>query len=672
MSKIGLAGSALLATAGGATTLASGLTITAHASEKPQTNTQQPNQADKLKEASNQLDTASKQQAKMINALLESKVDAQVPTQPGTYTKSVALLDASGKQLGTATLTRVVNADGSTQSSLSKDIPAGYTLKDVNVLNHYPSAVTLTRVAGATQAGTTTKAIKLTDASGKLIATGTVTRVVDEKGASTVSVKGIPQGYGVANMYSLSTFPDQLVIEKGEAINSSTAEKTDTGTMNNVPAGGTTTDSKKILDSGGVTKTAGQGNATAGNQSSTTTNTGADKGNTANTGNSTAGQGNQQAGNTTSGTTTGNNGSQNGQAQQGGTTTDNGTSATDSATNAQGVPVSDAVKDALAHHIAISDGVATPTPEKPVEKPVTMVNTANATNSNQANTTDSNTNTGADANKGQQTSDSSKDSSKTSTDSKTTTDQSKTDTKKDDSKTSTSTTDSAKKDDTKKDDSKASTSKNTSASTDEKKDEAKKGDSKSDTSKTNASKTTDNSKTNDTNSKVDNAIKGIDSVAKGSTDATKSADSKSSDTDKKNDSKKSDNKKSDDKKSDKKDGKLDLSDTTDALKKSSKDDDKKDSNSDNSSKKDNVSNLLNKSANKSSKASDNAKVADADVSDNLSGKDDSTKKGTTSSSTNATLPETGNTQSTAGILAGSAMVATMTALGIGASRRKRV
>ena len=573
MSKLGLAGSALLATAGGATTLASGLTITAHASEKPQTNTQ-TNQADKLKKASNQLDTASKQQAKMINALLESKVDAQVPTQPGTYTKSVALLDASGKQLGTATLTRVVNADGSTQSSLSKDIPAGYTLKDVNVLNHYPSAVTLTRVADATPAGTTTKAIKLTDANGKLIANGTVTRVVDEKGASTVSVKGIPQGYKVASMEVLKTFPDQLVIEKGEAINSNTAENTDAGTMNNVPAGGTTADSRKILDSGGVTKTAGQGNATAGSQS--------------------------------------------GQAQQGGTT-----------------------------------------------------------NADQGKTDAGTTNTGADANKGQQTSDASKDSSKTSTDSKTTTDQGKTDTKKDDSKTSTSTTDSAKKDDSKKDDSKASTSKNTSVSTDEKKDEAKKDDSKSDTSKTDASKTADNSKANDTNSKVDNAIKGIDSVAKGSTDATKSADSKSSDTDKKDDSKKSDssksdNKKSDDKKSDKKDGKLDLSDTTDALKKSSKDDDKKDSNSDNSSKKDNVSNLLNKSANKSGKASDNAKVADADVSDNLSGKDDSTKKGTTSSSTNATLPETGNTQSTAGILAGSAMVATMTALGIGASRRKRV
>ena len=653
MTKLGLAGSALLATAGGATTLASGLTITAHASEKPKTNTQQPNQADKLKKASNQLDTASKQQAKMINALLESKVDAQVPTQPGTYTKSVALLDASGKQLGTATLTRVVNADGSTQSSLSKDIPAGYTLKDVSVLNHYPSAVTLTRVAGATQAGTTTKAIKLTDASGKLIATGTATRVVDEEGASTVSVKGIPQGYKVANMGNLSDFPDQIVIEKGEPINSNTAENTDAGTMNNVPAGGTTADSRKILDSGGVTKTAGQGNATAGNQS---------------------------------GTTTGNTGSQSGQAQQGGTTTDNGTSATDSATNAQGVPVSDAVKYDLAHHIIINYGGAITPPEKPVEKPVTTVNTANATNSNQANTTDSNTDTNAQTGlsqaQGQQTSDASKDSSKTSTDSKTTTDQGKTDTKKDDSKTPTSTTDSAKKDDTKKDDSRASTSKNTSASTDEKKDEAKKGDSKSDTSKTNASKTTDNSKTNDTNSKVDNAIKSIDSVAKGSTDATKSADSKSSDTDKKDDSKKSNSsksgdKKSDDKKSDKKDGKLDLSDTTDALKKSSKDDDKKDSSakksdSDDSSKKDNVSNLLNKSVNKSSKASDNAKVADANVSDNLSGKDNSTKEGTTSSSTNTTLPETGNTQSTAGILAGSAMVATMTALGIGATRRKRV
>lgn len=578
MSKLGLAGSALLATAGGATTLASGLTITAHASEKPKTNTQQTNQADKLKKASNQLDTASKQQAKMINALLESKVDAQVPTQPGTYTKSVALLDASGKQLGTATLTRVVNADGSTQSSLSKDIPAGYTLKDVNVLNHYPSAVTLTRVADATPAGTTTKAVKLTDASGKLIATGTATRVVDEKGASTVSVKGIPQGYRVANMDSLVTFPDQLVIEKGEAINSQTQQKTNEDQRGNVTP---------------VTPNESNTHLTTGGQS-------------------------QQAGNTTSGTTTGNTGSQSGQVQQGGTTS-----------------------------------------------------------ADQGKTDAGTTNTGADANKGQQTSDASKDSSKTSTDSKTTTDQDKTDTKKDDSKTSTSTTDSAKKDDTKKDDSKASTSKNTSASTDEKKDEAKKDEAKSDTSKTDASKTADNSKANDTNSKVDNAIKGIDSVAKGSTDATKSADSKSSDTDKKNDSKKSDssksdNKKSDDKKSDKKDGKLDLSDTTDALKKSSKDDDKKDSNSDNSSKKDNVSNLLNKSANKSSKASDNAKVADADVSDNLSGKDDSTKKGTTSSSTNATLPETGNTQSTAGILAGSAMVATMTALGIGATRRKRV
>lgn len=571
MTKLGLAGSALLATAGGATTLASGLTITAHASEKPQTNTQQPNQADKLKKASNQLDTASKQQTKMINALLESKVDAQVPTQPGTYTKSVALLDASGKQLGTATLTRVVNADGSTQSSLSKDIPAGYTLKDVNVLNHYPSAVTLTRVADATPAGTTTKAIKLTDASGKLIATGTATRVVDEKGASTVSVKGIPQGYRVADMYSLRSFPDQLVIEKGEPINSQTSQdvtKTDPVTPSQIQG------KDHTISDGDA------GNTTAGNQSGTTTNTGTDKGNTANTG------------------------SQSGQAQQGGTTT------TDQGKADAGTTI----------------------------------------------------NTGADSNKGQQTSDASKDSSKTSTDSKTTTDQGKTDTKKDD---------------TKKDDSRASTSKNTSASTDEKKDEAKKGDSKSDTSKTNASKATDNSKTNDTNSKVDNAIKSIDSVAKGSTDATKSADSKSSDTDKKDDSKKSnssksDDKKSDDKKSDKKDGKLDLSDTTDALKKSSKDDDKKDSNSDNSSKKDNVSNLLNKSANKSSKASDNAKVADANVSDNLSGKDNSTKEGTTSSSTNTTLPETGNTQSTAGILAGSAMVATMTALGIGATRRKRV
>lgn len=578
MSKLGLAGSALLATAGGATTLASGLTITAHASEKPKTNTQQTNQADKLKKASNQLDTASKQQTKMINALLESKVDAQVPTQPGTYTKSVALLDASGKQLGTATLTRVVNADGSTQSSLSKDIPAGYTLKDVNVLNHYPSAVTLTRVADATPAGTTTKAVKLTDASGKLIATGTATRVVDEKGASTVSVKGIPQGYRVADMYSLRSFPDQLVIEKGEAINSQTQQKTNEDQRGNVTP---------------VTPNESNTHLTTGGQS-------------------------QQAGNTTSGTTTDNTGSQSGQAQQGGTT-----------------------------------------------------------NADQGKTDAGTTNTGADANKGQQTSDASKDSSETSTDSKTTTDQGKTDTKKDDSKTSTSTTDSAKKDDTKKDDSKASTSKNTSASTDEKKDEAKKDNSKSDTSKTDASKTADNSKANDTNSKVDNAIKGIDSVAKGSTNATKSADSKSSDTDKKDDSKKSDssksdNKKSDDKKSDKKDGKLDLSDTTDALKKSSKGDDKKDNNSDNSSKKDNVSNLLNKSANKSSKASDNAKVADANVSDNLSGKDNSTKKGTTSSSTNATLPETGNTQSTAGILAGSAMVSTMTALGIGASRRKRV
>ena len=613
MTKLGLAGSALLATAGGATTLASGLTITAHASEKPKTNTQQPNQADKLKKASNQLDTASKQQAKMINALLESKVDAQVPTQPGTYTKSVALLDASGKQLGTATLTRVVNADGSTQSSLSKDIPAGYTLKDVSVLNHYPSAVTLTRVAGATQAGTTTKAIKLTDASGKLIATGTATRVVDEEGASTVSVKGIPQGYKVANMDNLSAFPDQIVIEKGEPINSQTQQKTNEDQRGNVTP---------------VNPNESNTHLTTGGQS-------------------------QQAGNTT----TGNTGSQSGQAQQGGTTTDNGTSATDSTTNAQGVPVSDAVKYDLAHHIIINYGGAITPPEKPVEKPVTTVNTANATNSNQANTTDSNTDTNAQTGlsqaQGQQTSDASKDSSKTSTDSKTTTDQGKTDTKKDDSKTPTSTTDSAKKD------------------------EAKKGDSKSDTSKTNASKATDNSKTNDTNSKVDNAIKSIDSVAKGSTDATKSADSKSSDTDKKDDSKKSNSsksgdKKSDDKKSDKKDGKLDLSDTTDALKKSSKDDDKKDSNSDNSSKKDNVSNLLNKSANKSSKASDNAKVADANVSDNLSGKDNSTKEGTTSSSTNTTLPETGNTQSTAGILAGSAMVATMTALGIGATRRKRV
>lgn len=169
LSKLSLAGTALI-TAGGLTTVASGLTITAHADAKPQTKTNNVNQADQLKKATNKLDNASNKQAQLVNMLLASKAEAQVPTQPGTYTKSVLLLDANGKQLGTATLTRVVNADGSSNSTLSKSIPGGYMLKDVSVLNHYPSAITLTPTQGAVKAGTTSKQAKLVDANGKQIA----------------------------------------------------------------------------------------------------------------------------------------------------------------------------------------------------------------------------------------------------------------------------------------------------------------------------------------------------------------------------------------------------------------------------------------------------------------------------------------------------------------------
>lgn len=49
--------------------------------------------------------------------LLASKAEAQVLTKLGTYTKSVLLLDANGKQSGTATLTRVVKADEPSNSS---------------------------------------------------------------------------------------------------------------------------------------------------------------------------------------------------------------------------------------------------------------------------------------------------------------------------------------------------------------------------------------------------------------------------------------------------------------------------------------------------------------------------------------------------------------------------
>ena len=71
ISKLGLAGSALLASASGLSIVSSSL-VTAHASE--------------------------------------SQAQSNVPTKEGTYSKKVALIDENGKQVGTTTLTIKVGA----------------------------------------------------------------------------------------------------------------------------------------------------------------------------------------------------------------------------------------------------------------------------------------------------------------------------------------------------------------------------------------------------------------------------------------------------------------------------------------------------------------------------------------------------------------------------------
>ena len=531
LSKLSVAGTALIATAGGLSTLSNGLTITAHASVKKQASNSKASPMLNLKKASNKLDTASNKQAQMVNALLESKVDAQVPTKPGTYTKSVALLDESGKQLGVATLTRVVNADGSSQSTLSKSIPGGYTLKDTSVLNHYPSAITLSRVAGSVQAGTTTKQVKLVLANGQQIGTGTEIRTVASDGGATVKLNGIPQGYHVDNMDSLKSFPDQVVLAKGNPVNKQNAQNvSNTDTVDPSIVKGT---DKPLTDGqqGKITPAQGQQGTTQ-NQG-TATNAGQNKGTITLT------PGNSQTNN----------------AQQGqGSNTTAGTSAN---TNAS--------KD-------------------------TSGNSAGASKQ-------------GDASKGSATN--------TKTDTSKSTDTAKADTSKG----------SASKD------TKADTPKAT-ASTDKKDDSAKQDASKTDTAKTDASKgaTTTDTKGN-TSSKLADAVKSADSVIKSSArvDAGKSQDTgKSTDTSKKDESaKKSDSdKKHNTKSDDKKDGKLDLSDTTKALKKSSRNkddsksapDDKSKGGSANKSndKKDNVDNLLN-SRSKKNKSADSAKVDNADV-----------------------------------------------------------
>lgn len=171
--KLGLAGSALIATAGSLSTLSSGLTI-AHASE------------------------------------------AQATNKEGTYSKKVSLVDESGKQVGTATLTRKVGAFNLIQSSLSNDIPSGYGVLRSNNLDNYPDTI---KVAKKEQAGSTTKQVKILDEQGKQIATGTLTKKVDNLGNYSVSISGLPKDYQLTKGSDiLKSLPDQVEIKKASHV----------------------------------------------------------------------------------------------------------------------------------------------------------------------------------------------------------------------------------------------------------------------------------------------------------------------------------------------------------------------------------------------------------------------------------------------------------------------
>lgn len=175
ISKLGLAGSALLASASGLSIVSSSL-VTAHASE--------------------------------------SQSQSNVPTKEGTYSKKVALIDENGKQVGTTTLTIKVGAFNLVQPTLSNDIPEGYGVLKTNNLEAYPDSI---KVAKKLPAGTTTKKIKVVDKKTGTQKEDTLTRTVDKLGNYAITIGDSknfrPDGYSVVDMNELKSFPDQVTGE---------------------------------------------------------------------------------------------------------------------------------------------------------------------------------------------------------------------------------------------------------------------------------------------------------------------------------------------------------------------------------------------------------------------------------------------------------------------------
>ena len=175
ISKLGLAGSALLASASGLSIVSSSL-VTAHASE--------------------------------------SHAQSNVPTKEGTYSKKVALVDENGKQVGTTTLTIKVGAFNLVQPTLSNDIPEGYGILKTNNLEAYPDSI---KVAKKLPAGTTTKKIKVVDKKTGAQKEDTLTRTVDKLGNYAITIGDSknfrPDGYSVVDMNELKSFPDQVTVE---------------------------------------------------------------------------------------------------------------------------------------------------------------------------------------------------------------------------------------------------------------------------------------------------------------------------------------------------------------------------------------------------------------------------------------------------------------------------
>lgn len=175
ISKLGLAGSALLASASGLSIVSSSL-VTAHASE--------------------------------------SQSQSNVPTKEGTYSKKVALIDENGKQVGTTTLTIKVGAFNLVQPTLSNDIPEGYGILKTNNLEAYPDSI---KVAKKLPAGTTTKKIKVVDKKTGAQKEDTLTRTVDKLGNYAITIGDSknfrPDGYSVVDMNELKSFPDQVTVE---------------------------------------------------------------------------------------------------------------------------------------------------------------------------------------------------------------------------------------------------------------------------------------------------------------------------------------------------------------------------------------------------------------------------------------------------------------------------